>query len=174
MPLVTSELTGLQRGGTPSKPLGEVEKYAMPVEGFTRQIVIISCDQNIILVLDRSGGTGAPDQVDKKFARELAAVFLGRGASLVYQRTSPACFRAATRPRHVVDLVLYFSLTEVFFSNREAVLLCFFTTVSRLFGIWDVKSPVPEGLRDVIICAFFLRSFEVCRDTIVRTSNVPK
>jgi len=133
LPLVTYELTGLQRGGTPSKPLGEVEKYAMPVEGFTRQIVIISCDQNNILVLHCSEGTGAPDQVDKKLARELAAVFLGRGASLVYQRTSPACFRAATRPRHVVELVLYFSLRSLFFEQRSGS-FCVCSRQSRGFS----------------------------------------
>ena len=37
----------------------------------------------------------------------------------MYQRTSPACFRAATRPRHVVELVLCFSLAEVFFEQRS-------------------------------------------------------
>ena len=78
----------------------------MLVEGFKGKSVIISWNHVYMLILDWLADTGAPHPVEYKFARKLAAVSLGRGALLVYQRTSPACFRAAARRRHVVELVL--------------------------------------------------------------------
>ena len=59
--LVSSELTGLQRGGLPAKPLGEVEKYDVLVGSFKGKFVTISWNQFYVLILDRLAGTGAPE-----------------------------------------------------------------------------------------------------------------